>query len=100
MSLWDILGVELAATPGRWAATMRIVFACVVATTLIMTLQMPYGYYGIVTIFIVSQSDSGASIRKAGLRILGTLIGGGIGLFFLIATLDPPSLPLPLLLPC
>jgi multidrug resistance protein MdtO len=99
MSLWDILGVELAATPGRWAATMRIVFACVVATTLIMTLQMPYGYYVIVTIFIVSQADSGASIRKAGLRILGTLIGGGIGLFFLIATIDRPWVRIPLLGP-
>src|SRR5215467_198943 len=99
MSLWDILGVELAATPGRWAATMRIVFACVVATTLIMTLQMPYGYYIIVTIFIVSQADSGASIRKAGLRILGTLIGGSIGLFFLIATIDRPWVRIPLLGP-
>jgi len=99
MSLWDILGVELAATPGRWAATMRIVLACVVATTLIMTLQMPYGYYVIVTIFIVSQADSGASIRKAGLRILGTLIGGSIGLFFLIATIDRPWVRIPLLGP-
>lgn len=99
MSLWDILGVELAATPGRWAATMRIVFACVFATTLIMALQMPYGYYVIVTIFIVSQGDAGASIRKAGLRILGTLIGGGIGLFFLIATIDRPWVRIPILGP-
>ena len=99
MSLGDILGVELAATPGRWAATMRFVLACVIATPLIMTLQVPYGYYVIVTIFIVSQADSGASIRKAGLRILGTLIGGGIGLFFLIATIDRPWVRIPILGP-
>lgn len=99
MRLWDFLAAELASTPGRWPATMRIVFACVVATTLIMTLQVPYGYYVIVTIFIVSQADSGASIRKAGLRILGTFIGGGIGLFFLIATIDRPWVRIPLLGP-
>jgi multidrug resistance protein MdtO len=99
MRLWDFLAAELASTPGRWPATMRIVFACVVATTLIMTLQVPYGYYVIVTIFIVSQSDSGASLRKAGLRVLGTLIGGGVGLFFLIATLDRPWVRIPLLGP-
>src|SRR5262249_16200226 len=76
-----------------------ILLARLVATTLIMTLQIPYGYYVIVTIFIVTQAHTGASIRKAGLRILGTLIGGGIGLFFLIATIDRPWVRIPLLGP-
>jgi uncharacterized membrane protein YccC len=49
---------ELAPSPARWRATLRIVMTCAVATTLIMSFHIPDGEYLIATLFVVSQSDA------------------------------------------
>ena len=67
MTFLELLGAELAPTPGRARATARIVVACVVATTLIMALHLQHGSFAIITIFVVSQANVGASLRKAAL---------------------------------
>jgi multidrug resistance protein MdtO len=88
--------VELAPVPGRGRATLRIVVACVLATLLVMTLRIPHGHWLIITIFVVSQSDAGASLEKGILRIAGTLLGGLLGILTIAAFADQPWVRVPL----
>jgi multidrug resistance protein MdtO len=86
------LRVELAPTPGRARAAARIVVACVVATAMVMTMHSPHASFVIVTIFVLSQPNAGASLSKALLRVLGTTVGAAVGLAAYIAFLDHPWL--------
>jgi multidrug resistance protein MdtO len=87
---------ELAPSPARWRATLRIVMTCAVATTLIMSFHIPDGEYLIATLFVVSQSDAWASLTKAWLRVVGTVLGGVLAILALIACSDKPWLLFPL----
>jgi len=69
------LRTELAPSPARWRATWRIVVACLVATTIAKTFRIPNAHWLIVTIFIVSQPNVGATLDKALLRLAGTIVG-------------------------
>ncbi|HEY8516929.1 MAG TPA: FUSC family protein [Candidatus Binatia bacterium] len=73
--LAELLRTELAPSPARWRATARITVACVVSALLVMTFRIPYGHWFVISIFVVSQPNVGASIDKAILRILGTVLG-------------------------
>jgi uncharacterized membrane protein YccC len=70
---------------------MRITVASLVATVLVMGLHIPHGSWVIWTIFQVSGEDAGASIVKGALRIVGTLVGGLVGMLIVIAFADEPQ---------
>lgn len=91
------LRTELAPTPARWRATARLVISCLVATTLAMTLRIPHAHWLIITIFIVSQPNVGASIEKAILRLLGTVIGAAGVIVTVVAFPQEPWFALPLI---
>jgi multidrug resistance protein MdtO len=97
--LLQFLRAELAPTPGRARAAARIVVACVVATLLIMTMHSPHGSFIIITIFVTSLANAGASVAKAAWRILGTTVGAAVGLSAYIAFLDHPWLRVAMLGP-
>lgn len=91
------LATELAPTPGRGRATMRLVVACVVSTAIVMAFHIPEGHWAIITIFTVGQPDAGASLRKGVERMIGTVIGGLVGIFVVSAFADEPAIRLVLL---
>jgi len=93
------LAAELAPTPGRARATLRIVVACLVAVTIIMALHLEHGPYMFVSIFVVSQPNAGASLRKGVLRLLGTVAGAAIGILGNIIFADLPWLRIALMGP-
>jgi multidrug resistance protein MdtO len=97
--LLKFLRVELAPAPGRARAAARIVVACVVATAIVMTLHSPHASFVIITIFIVSQTNAGASITKALWRVLGTIVGAAVGMVAYVSFLDHPWLRVALLGP-
>ncbi len=97
--LLKFLRAEMAPTSGRVQATARVVVACLVTTVLIMTMHSPHASYAIVTIFVISQTNAGASFSKALLRILGTAFGTAVGIAAYIAFLDHPWLRVALLGP-
>jgi len=91
---------ELAPTPGRLRAALRITVSAIIAVLVTVTVggdYFPHGHWTIVTIFTVSQADAGASLRKSIQRVIGTLIGGGLGILVVIAFVDIPAFYVPLL---
>ncbi len=96
---WELLGFlrrELAGSPARLRATLRTTLAATIAIVLIMGLDIPEGEFVLVTLFVCTPIDAGASLDKARLRMLGTLGGGASGLLATILVLDKPWLFLPL----
>lgn len=78
--LYTFLRSELELSPARWRALGRIVVACVIALALIMTLRIPEGGWVILTIFLVSMGDTGASMKRALQRQLSVLVGCGVAI--------------------
>jgi len=93
------LKAELAPTTDRWRATARIVVACLITTVLVMGMHSPHASYAFITIFMISQSNAGASLSKATLRILGTAAGAAVGVVAYIVFLDNPWLRVALMGP-
>src|SRR5262245_6650598 len=96
---WELLRFlrrELAGSPGRWRATMRTTLGVSIAIALIMALDVPDGEFLLVTLFVCTPIDAGASLDKARLRMLGTPAGGGIGIIATVLVLDKPWLFVPL----
>jgi multidrug resistance protein MdtO len=91
------LRTELSPSPARWRTTARIVVACVFATALAMTLRMPNGHWLIVTIFIVSQPNVGATLDKALMRLGGTLVGALGVIATVVAFPQQPWFQLPII---
>src|SRR5262245_43665911 len=77
----------------------RVVVACLVAVTFIMALHIEHGPYAIISIFIVNQSNAGASLRKGILRLLGTAAGAAVGILGNIVFADLPWLRVALMGP-
>ncbi len=98
-ALFRFLRLELAPTPGRARAASRIAAACVIATAFVMTCHSPHGSFIIITVFVISQSNAGASMTKAMWRVLGTAVGAGVGLMAYVAFLDHPWLRVALMGP-
>jgi multidrug resistance protein MdtO len=60
-----------------------------------MGLHIPEGYWLIVTIFLVSQPNAGASLLKAAERLAGTFIGATAGILVTIAFPQDPWFKVP-----
>ena len=100
MKLFSFLERELAPTPGRLRAALRITVSSLTAVLVTVTLGgdfFPHAHWTIVTIFTVSQADAGASLRKSAQRIVGTLVGGLLGILVVVAFADLSPFYVPLL---
>lgn len=82
---------ELAPSDKRWRDALRLTLLCAVATTLIVAYHIPYGEFLVIWFIAVSQPDAWASMRKARLRGIATLVGGGIAILGIIAFGDKPG---------
>ena len=94
-NFFTFLRHELAPSPARWRATLRISAMCAVAIVLVMALHIPDGEFLLVTLFVVSQSDAWASLTKAWFRVIGTVLGGAFAIFVLLACADKPWILFP-----
>src|SRR5262245_24474005 len=80
-SLVDFLRRELAPTPGRLAATVRLTLACTVATVPIMIYHIPHGLVVMIVMYLIAKEDTTATL-------LGSIVGlVGITLGFVLALL-------------
>jgi uncharacterized membrane protein YccC len=84
------LRAELATTPGRARAALRVLVASLVGTAIVMATHLPHGHWIIITIFTVSPEDAGASLAKGMQRLVGTLLGAIAGILITIAFANDP----------
>jgi len=91
---------ELAPAPGRLRAALRITISALTAVLVTVAVggdSFPHAHWTIVTIFTVSQADAGASLRKSMQRIVGTLVGGLLGILVVITLADLSPFYMPVL---
>jgi multidrug resistance protein MdtO len=95
--LWSFLREELAARPGRVAASARIAGGCVVVVAIAMMYQIPLPAYMAYLVFLVSQRETASTLLTG---VVGSLaVTLAIVLSLLLYTLDAaePALRLPLM---
>ena len=78
--LLDFLRRELAPTPGRLGATLRLTLACTAATVPIMIHHIPHGLVVMIVIYLITKEDTTATVLGSVLAVLGTTLGFALAL--------------------
>jgi multidrug resistance protein MdtO len=95
MSAGALLGYlrrELAPTPGRGGATLRLTLACVAATVPILTHRIPHALIVMIVMYLITQEDTAATLIGSILGVVGVTVGLGLALLVWEIALDIPWL--------
>ena len=84
----EFLRRELAPTPGRWQATLRITLACIACTVPVMSFHLAQPLIVMIGMFLVAKEDISTTVLGTILAIIGTTIGCGLLLLFYLCELD------------
>jgi multidrug resistance protein MdtO len=84
--LWQ----DLQPTPGRLAASLRIVLATLIALVLMMALQLPFASLGLYYIFLVVRESPAVSVRSGVVAILTLVLAVAAELAVVIVTDNDP----------
>src|SRR4029434_3357774 len=79
-SLGGFLRRELAPTPGRLGATLRLTLACTVATVAIFTEHIPHGLVVMIVMFLITKEDTTATLLGSVLGLVGVTLGFALAL--------------------
>jgi multidrug resistance protein MdtO len=85
---WEFLRREMAPTPERWAATVRITLACVICTIPIMIFHLKQPAMLMVGMFMVTREDVSTTLLGTILAIVGSIVGCGLLLLYYMCALD------------
>lgn len=85
---WEFLRRELAPTPGRWQATVRLTLACIACTVPIMVFHLQEALVVMVGMFMIAKEDTTTTLLGTVLALLGITIGCGLLLLYYICALD------------
>lgn len=88
----DFLRRELAPTPGRGEATLRLTLAGLIATIPILTHHIPHALVVMVVMYLVTQEDTAATLLGSILGVAGVTVGLGAALLVWMVALDIPWL--------
>jgi multidrug resistance protein MdtO len=86
--LVDFLRRELAPTPERWSATLRLTLACVAATIPVMVFRLHLPLLVMILMYLITKEDTTATLVGTIAGILGVSIGLGLALLVYIVALD------------
>ena len=86
--LIDFLRRELAPTPERWRATLRLTLACVAATIPVMVFRLHLPLIVMILMYLITKEDTTATLVGTVAGILGVTIGLGLALLVYIVALD------------
>src|SRR5262244_2621851 len=87
--LVNFLRRELAPTPGRLGATLRLTLACTAATVPIMIHHIPHGLVVMIVMYLITKEDTTATLLGSVLGVLGVTLGFALALLawqFALAT--------------
>ena len=87
-SIYDFLRRELAPTPGRAGATLRLTLACLAATIPVLTHRIPHALVVMSVMYLITREDTAMTLMGSVLGILGITVGLGCALLALTITLD------------
>ncbi len=73
--LAEFLRRELAPTPGRLGATIRLTLACTAATVPIMIHHIPHALVVMVVMYLIAKEDTTATLLGSILAVLGVTLG-------------------------
>jgi multidrug resistance protein MdtO len=73
--LVEFLRRELAPTPGRLGATLRLTLACTAATVPIMIHHIPHGLVVMIVMYLITKEDTTATLLGSVLGVLGVTLG-------------------------
>lgn len=79
-ALLDFLRRELAPTPGRGSATVRLTLACLAATLPILTHRIPLALLVMIVMYLITQEDTAATLLGSILAVIGVTIGLSLAL--------------------
>src|SRR5499427_8012056 len=88
--LLDFLRRELAPTPGRLGATLRLTLACTAATVPIMIHHIPHGLVVMIVMYLITKEDTTATLLGSVLGVLGVTLGFVLALFAWQISLETP----------
>jgi multidrug resistance protein MdtO len=79
---------ELAPTPGRGGATLRLTLACLIATVPILTHRIPFGLVVMIVMYLITQEDTAATLLGSILAVAGVTVSLGLALLAWMIALD------------
>jgi multidrug resistance protein MdtO len=79
---------ELAPTPGRGAATLRLTLACLITTIPILTHRIPHAMVALILMYLITQEDTAATFVGTILGVLGLTVSLGLAVLALIISVD------------
>src|SRR2546428_2170032 len=78
--LVEFLSRELAPTPGRLGATIRLTLACTAATVPIMIHHIPHGLVVMIVMYLITKEDTTATLLGSVLGVIGVTLGFALAL--------------------
>ena len=78
--LAEFLTRELAPTPGRLGATIRLTLACTAATVPIMIHHIPHGLLVMIVMYLITKEDTTATLLGSILGVVGVTLGFALAL--------------------
>ena len=89
MAAWvAFLRRELAPTPGRGGATLRLTVACLLTTVPILTHRFQFALVALILMYLITQEDTAATLLGSILGVVGLTISLGLALLALMVVLD------------
>ena len=86
--LVELVRRELAPTPGRWRATLRITLACVAASFPVMAFHLHVALLVMILMFLISKEDTTTTLLGTVLGIIGVTVGCGLLLLTYVCFAD------------
>ena len=87
-ALLGFLRRELAPTPGRGGATLRLTLACLIATIPVLTHRIPLALMVMILMYLVTQEDTATTLLGSLLGVVGATIAVSAGLLAWMVVLD------------
>jgi multidrug resistance protein MdtO len=94
-TLFELLAVELAPRPGRWAAVSRITVACTLTVAIAMIFKIPQPPYMAYIVFLVTKDDRGGTLVAGLGGVVAITFAILLTLFFAQVDFAEPALRLP-----
>lgn len=85
---WEFLRREMAPTPERWGATVRLTLACVICTIPMMMFHLKQPAVMIIAIFLVSRQDLSGTLLGTIMAIVAATFGWGLLVLYYVCALD------------